>query len=67
MQVGGQCVGLSDQGPATAFVAGWAGGSWYVACLIWSHAVRPQGSVEMRRALENMHDVIIVWPDRAAA
>jgi hypothetical protein len=46
----GQCVGLSDQGPATAFVAGRAGGSWYVAYMIWYQAVRPQGSIEMRRA-----------------
>jgi hypothetical protein len=41
---------LPDQGPATAFVEGRAGGSWYVACMIWSQAVRPQGTVEMRRA-----------------
>jgi hypothetical protein len=34
LQVGGHCVGLFDQGPATTIAAGRAGWSWYVAYLI---------------------------------
>jgi hypothetical protein len=72
MPVRGQSVGLFDQGPATAFVAGRAGGSWIVACLILLDGLR----LSVRRGvlrcsvrvheLKDMHDDIIVWPDRAA-
>jgi hypothetical protein len=64
---------LTKFDPATAFVTGRAGGSWYGVCLISLVGLR----LSVRRVVlrcgvrmhesEDIHDDIIGWPERAAA